>query len=55
MTLAIDGLLGAETAFDALVERAGDLEYRLVTRTVHPPQAGSVLIDRHGQLWRVMW
>lgn len=55
MTLAIDGLLGAETAFDALVERAGDLDYRLVARTDGPPQRGSVLMDRHGQLWRVMW
>lgn len=55
MTLAIDGLLGAETAFDALVERAGELEYRLRRRSKQPPARGSVIVDHNGQLWRVIW
>ena len=55
MTLAIDGLLGADTAFDALVERAGELDYRLLSRAKRPPPRGAVIVDREGRLWRVMW
>jgi len=55
MTLAIDGLLGAQTPFDALVEQADALDYQLHSRTGTPPPKGSVVVDADGELWRVLW